>query len=223
VLGFCAGAVAFISGFVSFFAIAVQALTSPPAIGTAVAACTRIPDVRRGDLSPDAGVQRPASVSRNATMLLSGLHIALVAELSVACMAVESLGGPPLTSRYGRNYWLSSILALLLTQLPYAVVLIRTWKVPDRVALALAIAIGVTQFLATVWLRNPHYTPTHTAWLWLTASLGLTVAVFGCLTWRPSLSRKGDVGFLVSMIFGFLAYTAFTQIALAILNSRLRV
>lgn len=223
VFGFFAAAVAFISGFISFFAIAVKALTSPPAIGPALAASSRIAGAGYDDLSPGAGVERIASVTGNSITLLTGLHIALVAEVSVACIDMGNRGGPALTSGYGKYYWLLSVLTLVLSQLPYAIVLIRTWKVPDRVALALAIATGATQVLATVLLRDVHYTLAHNAWLWLSALLGLTVAVFAYLTWWPSVSRKGDFGILVSMIFGFLAYTALTQLALTILSTRLRV
>lgn len=105
--------------------------TSPPAIGTPVAASSRIAGAGHDDHFPDTGVERITSVSSNAITLLTGLHIALVAEVSVSCIDIGNRG--------------------------------------------------------------------------------------------PSLSRKGDFGILVSMFFGFLAYTALTQIALTILSTRLRV
>jgi hypothetical protein len=56
-------------------------------------------------------------------------------------------GRPPLGSSYGRSYWLIAVLTLLLSQLPFAVALIRTWKVPDRAGLALAMGAGATELL----------------------------------------------------------------------------
>jgi hypothetical protein len=79
---------------------------------------------------------------------------------------------------------------LSLSQLPFAIALIRTWKVPDRAGLALAMGAGVTVLLY-LWdqsARSP----------WLSASFGLATVVFAYLVWRHSLSRKGDVGVLIS-------------------------
>jgi hypothetical protein len=38
------------------------------------------------------------------------------------------------------------------------------------------------------------------------------------LAWRPFFSRKRNVGLLISIFFGFVAYTALAQIGLAILS-----
>jgi hypothetical protein len=103
----------------------------------------------------------------------------------------------------------------LLTQLPFAVALIRTWKVPDRAGVALAMGAGATDLLYLLdrSARSP----------WLSASFGLTTVVLAYLVWRPFPSRKGDVGILISIFFGFAAYTVLTRIAVVILASRLRV
>jgi hypothetical protein len=47
--------------------------------------------------------------------------------------------------------------------------------------------------------------------------------VLAYFVWRPSLSRKGDAGLLISIFFGFAAYAVLTRIAVLILASRLRV
>lgn len=53
-------------------------------------------------------------------------------------------------------------------------------------------------------------------WSWFSASVALIMIVFACLAWRSFPAREGDVGFLVSIFFGFVAYTALVQIALVI-------
>ncbi len=214
VIGFFAGIVAFISGIVSFLAIAVKAVASPTGSGSAIAA--RSPAMPRQPL-PKAAVERQASIPSSAAATLSWLRITLAAVVALACIVVlRHWGRPPLTSSYGRAYWLSAFLTLLLSQLPYAVALVRTWKVADRTGLALAIAAGATQVLGTFFADLRYHALRLDPWPWLSGSLGLAVVLLALLTWRPFFSRKGDVGLLISIFFGFVAYTALALIGLAI-------
>ncbi len=226
VIAFLAGAVAFIAGFVSFFAISVKTVTSSPAIGPAAARPRHytgpISRATHPELFPDAGVEQPASVPSDSTAALVRLHVAIGAVLVLDYFHMRQWGGPPLGSSYGRQYWMNAVLTLVLSQLPYAVVLIRTWRVPDRAGLALAMAAGATSLLVTMLIGGLRYTAAHNTW-WLSDTLTLAVVGFAYLAWKPSFSRKGDVGMLVSIFFGLLAYTAVVQISLAILSARMRV
>lgn len=123
-IGFFAGVVAFISGIVSFLAISAKAVASPTGSGSAIAA--RSPVMPRQPL-PKAVVERQASIPSSAAATRSWLRISLAAVVGLACVVVlRDWGRPPLTSSYGRAYWLSAVLTLLLSQLPYAVALVRT-------------------------------------------------------------------------------------------------
>jgi hypothetical protein len=213
-IGFFAGIVAFISGIVSFLAIAVKAVASPTGSGSAIAA--RSPAMPRQP-RPKAVVDRQASIPSSAAATLSWLRITLAAVVALACIVVlRDWGRPPLTSSYGRAYWLSAVLTLLLSQLPHAVALVRTWKVPDRTGLALAIAAGATQVLGTFFADLRYHALRLDPWPWLSGSLGFAVVLLASLAWRPFFSRKGDVGLLISIFFGFVAYIALAQIGLAI-------
>ena len=209
-IGFFAGIVAFISGMVSFLAIAVKAVAAPTGSGSAIAA--RAPAMPRQPLPEDV-VERQASIPSSAAATLSGLRITLAAVVALACIVVpQHWGRPPLTSSYGRSYWLRAILTLFLSQLPYVVALVRTWKGPDRAGLALAMAAGATQVLATFFV-DLRYTDLRLApWPVLSASLGFAVVVFASLAWRPVFSRKSDIGLLISIFFGCVVYTALAQI-----------
>ena len=216
---FFASAVAFISGFASFLSITVKALISPAGSGPAIATP---PPASLGGVSRAAPPQvvlnavanRKASIPSSAVLTL--LRLTLVAAVCLAIyFGLRDWGRPPLSSSYGRSYWLIAVLTLLLSQLPFAVALIRTWKVPDRAGLALAMCAGATDLLY-LWDRSAR-SP------WLIASFGLATVILAYSVWRPSLSRKGDVGLLISIFFGFAAYTVLTRIAVVILASRLRV
>ena len=214
VIGFCAGIVAFISGFLSFLAIAVKAVASPAGSGSAVAA--QFPAMPRQPLRK-AVVERRASLPSSAAATLSWLRITLAAIVALAFTVVlRHWGRPPLTSSYDRAYWLSAVLTLLLSQLPYAVALVRTWKVPDRTGLALAIAAGATQVLSSFFADLRYHALRLDPWPGLSGSLGLALVLLAFLTWWPFFSRKGDVGLLISIFFGFVAYTALAQMGLAI-------
>jgi hypothetical protein len=206
VIGFFAGAVAFLSGFASFLAISVKAVTSPTGSRPAITAPSH--------------ASLETSVPGSAAAALTRLRITLVAVATLACIVVlPDWGRPPLTSSYGRYYWLNVFLTLLLSQLPFAIALIRTWKAPDRAGLALAMIAGATQVLGVLFHNLPITAPLGSS-SWLGASLGLAVVIFACMAWKPFFSRKGDAGLLTSIVFGFLAYTWLTRIAVSILYSR---
>ena len=104
------------------------------------------------------------------------------------------------------------------------VALIRTWNAPDRAGLSLAMAAGFLQALAAWILTNPQYRMTLPVPSgWSNASLGLLgllVVVLAYLAWRTSATRKQDLGLLISVVFGLLAFTVLAQIGLRILEYR---
>jgi hypothetical protein len=220
VIGFLAGAMAFLSGFIGFVEIAVRAVTSPIESGTTIAT-PRLAQVAPAQISTHNVGQRQALLTRSPAAALTRLHVTLAAVVALATMvALRDWGWPALTSSYGRYYWLNRVLTLLLSQLPYAIAFIRTWKEPDRVGLALAAVAGATQVLVTLFTNLQYAASRPDPWPWLSASLGLAAAVLAYLAWRPLLSTKGDVDVLISIFFGFVAYTWLAQISLAILYSR---
>ena len=220
VIGFLAGAMAFLSGFIGFVEIAARAVTSPIESGTTIAT-PRLAQVAPAQISTHNVGQRQALLTGSPAAALTRLHVTLAAVVALATMvALRDWGWPALTSSYGRYYWLNRVLTLLLSQLPYAIAFIRTWKVPDRVGLALAVVAGATQVLLTLFTNLQYAASRPDPWPWLSASLGLAAAVLAYLAWRPLLSTKGDVDVLISIFFGFVAYTWLAQISLAILYSR---
>jgi hypothetical protein len=213
-IGFFAGIVSFISGFVSFLVIAAKAIASPTGSGSVIAARSSAMSLQP---LPKAVNERQATIPIGAAATLSWLRITLAAIVALACIVVlRDWGRPPLTSNYGRAYWLIAVLTLLLSQLPYAVALLRTWKVPDRTGFAVAITAGATQVLGTFFVDLRYHALGLDTWPWLSGSLGFAVGLLASLAWRPSFSLKGDAGLLISIFFGFVAYTALAQIFLAI-------
>jgi hypothetical protein len=146
-----------------------------------------------------------------------------VGAIALAGIVLWQMGGPPFTSSYGRSYWLQATLAFVLTELPYVVALIRTWKVADRAGIAIAMAASATQVLLTIFVGLLHPAAPSNFWSWLSASVSFVTIIVAYLAWRPYPSRKGDVGILISIFLGFLAYTVIAQIALALLRARLHV
>jgi hypothetical protein len=228
-LGVFVGLILFISGCASFLLIAVKAVTSSGSSGPVVAAQSRAaPGASARNSLPqhpsDTGTKRLTTVPGSTT--LTGLCITLVAAIVFITIELLLPGNRPRhSSMFGQYYLLHSGLSFLLSQLPYAVALIRTWKEQDRAGIALAVFVGASQVLATLpffaLLRYPYAAYDH--WPWLNASLGLAVVAFAILAWRAAPSREGDVGLLVSMFFGLIIYTGIAQIALEILSSRVRV
>jgi len=202
VLGSFAGAVTFLAGVATFLTIAVRAFASPA-----------------GSESPMAAPPRLGATA------LTCLHATLAAIVVLACVATiqPHWGHPPLTSNYGRSYWLGAVLTLLLSQLPYSAALIRTWRVPDRAGLTLAMVAGATQLLAAAF-PNLRYTAARLdPWPWPSAALGLAAVAFAYISGQSVPSGRGDIGLRVSIFFGFVAYTALAQIALAVLLSQMRM
>lgn len=225
ILGFFAGALAFISGFVSFLAIAVKVFTSSPESPTVEApsspSAVATSVAERSLPLPRPIVKRQAAPVQVPTAHVC-LRIALIAVIALAGIRVMHWGGPPLASSYGRHYWLIAVLTLMLSQLPSAVALVRSRNALDRPGLALAMAVGVAQVLVAFSRDLQYHAAPPDPWPWLSASLGLSVVGLAYLGWRSSPSRKSDAGLLISIFFGFVAYTALAQIALAALNAWVR-
>jgi hypothetical protein len=149
VVGAFVGAVAFLAGVVGFLATFVKMLTSSPTIGPAAipsahASTGPVSRAAHPQLFPDAGVERPESVSSETRAALFRLRIALVGTIALATIDLLRSGGPPRTSSYGQHYLVVSVITYALAQLPIGVALIRTRNIPDRAGLALR------------WLRAPH-------------------------------------------------------------------
>ena len=217
--GFLGAAAAFISGWISFLAIAIEAVTS--SVGTRATVgrphSSSGADPRTVSGQPSFLKSQP-SMSRGATENLLRLRIALATAIALATLIIfHEWGLPPLTSTYGRYYWLNRFLTLLLSELPFAIALIRIWKGIERVGFTLAIVAGSAQIIF-VLIPNLGYNVARLApWPWLTALVGLALVVFAWLAWRPLFSLKEDAALLISIFFGFVAYTWLAQIALAIL------
>jgi hypothetical protein len=221
---FFASATAFIAGIVLLFTVAVKALTT--SAGSARSAIVGSPAAAAAVSShgaqrpfPDASVERQAIPSALSAVLL-WLRIAIVAAITMAVIDLLHQGGPPLSSRYGRYYFLSALLTFVLGRFPLAVALIRIRRVPDAAGLGLAMVAGAVQVLGVLpffaYLQYP--ANLRDPWSWLHVLLGAAVFLSAYLGWRWSGSRQEDAGLLVSIFFGFLAYTLLARIALAIIT-----
>ncbi len=216
---FFASATAFIAGIVLLFTVAVKALST--SAGSARSAIVGSPAVGAAVSShaaerpfPDASVEREAIPSALSAVLL-WLRIAIVAAMTMAVIDLLHKGGPPLSSRYGR-----ALLTFVLGRFPLGVALIRIRRVPDGAGLGLAMVAGAVQVLGVLPffayvqypanLRDP--------WPWLHVLLGAAVFLSAYFAWRWSGSRQEGAGLLVSIFFGFLAYTLLARIALAIIT-----
>jgi heme/copper-type cytochrome/quinol oxidase subunit 4 len=224
-VGFFAGTVAFIAGFASFLTIAFKAVTSSPRSDSAIAGASgtssKETSVRSPRNYPDVIPARQAGGASDAGLVLVVLlRIALVATIVLACIVLlRDWGLPPLTSSYGRSYWLKAFLSLLLSQLPFVVALIRTWKIPDHAGLALAIVAAAMQVVVNLpfFLTLMNLPGMRTSSSPLEIMLGVVVVAVACLAWRASASCEGDAGRVVSIFFGFLGYAVLWRIALGIL------
>jgi hypothetical protein len=228
VLGVFVGVGAFIAGCLGFLWITVGAVTSSTGSEHVLTGQTRsatgaIPRGSPSQSLPEAGTKRRATAPGSAAPL--GLRTTLAAAIAFFTLELLHPENRPHASMFGPYYLFHFGLSFALSQIPYAVALIRVWKMHDRAGIALSIPVGVTQVLATLplfaALRYP-FAP-YDLWPWLNASLGLAVVVFAILASRAVPSREGDVGLLISMFFGVLIYTAIAQITLEIISNRVRV
>lgn len=223
---FFAAAVAFLAGFASFIIITIKALVSPAKVAPDLTAkpSNSVPISRdtHPDLFPNATAQLQTPIlSGQVRAALVRLRIVLIAVVALAFINLLAAANHPLTTRYGRYLLLNATLTFLLSELPYLIAMIRTWNLADRAGLALAMAAGFLQILASWFFTDLRYRadlPPPSGWL--SGSLGLLVVVLAYLSWRTSPTRKQDVGLLISVVFGVLAYTAFAQIGLSILVYR---
>jgi hypothetical protein len=211
-IGFLGAAAGFILGWIGFLAIAMETVTSSVGIG---ANRGRPPRTVSGQPSL---AKNQLSMSRSATENLIRLRIALASAIALATlMVLRDWGRPPLTSAYGRYYWLNTFLTLLLSEMPFAIALVRTWKGVDLVSFILAIVAGSAQIIFLLVPNLGYNALRLVAWPWLSALVSLALIVFAWLAWRPLFSLKEDAVLLISIFFGFVAYTWVAQIALAIL------
>jgi hypothetical protein len=216
------GIVAVISGCGIFLSAAGAALATTPGSNPYVHPSSASSGAATPQLQRESVAHRQASVPRGAA--ITCLHIVLLAAVALAVYAVfRDWGRPSLASSYGRSYWLPIFLQLLLLNcLPYGIAVIRTWRAPDRAGFALAIAAGLTQFLIAIVPRPEYIAHTQAPWPWLTTGLGLATVILACVAWRPSFSRKGDVGLVISIFFGFLIYTELAAIAVLTFSHYMR-
>lgn len=230
VFGFFAGIAAFIAGIVLFIVVAILALVRPPddtqLSGFALAspesgAVVTAPHAAHGtsgvvisrathpQLFPDAPVAAAAS-STELDAALARLHIAIFVSMLASGVSLWRTFALQQWSPYARHYSLTSALSVILSQVPYAIVLIRTWRRPDRPGLALAIAAGSVYVLSTwrfftLWQhRAIRIDPT----FWVHAALNVLIIVLAILVKHAAALRKADAELLISFFFGVLVYTS---------------
>lgn len=225
VLGFFAGIVAFILGIVLFIVVAIVALVRGPQEAAVVAAPHAgaggvvISRATRPDLFPDALARATAPQSQEVQAALARLHIAIFVALLASGFSIwRLLALQQQHWAYMRHYSLISALSIILSQLPYVIVLIRTWRGPDRVGLALAIAAGFVYVLST-WrfFTNWQYRPLDPTF-WVHAALNVLIIVLAYLVRGAAGSRKADAELLISFFFGVLVYTALITAAVRFLS-----
>jgi hypothetical protein len=193
---------AFLSGMFCFFVIALKAVAS------------------NSGSTFGSALRSPAAANYPALILF---RVTTASVIALATLDMLQRGWPSLSSRYGQFALLSAIVTLLLSQLPFAVALFRTWKTDDHAGLALAIAAGTLQGIDSLpffltFLNLP--SAIWTSWSILHALLGAVLVVLASLAWRTSGWRDGDVGVMISIFFGFLFYTVLWNVAFAILSAR---
>jgi hypothetical protein len=204
-VGFFIGAAIFLTGFISLAAIAIQLVASP----TESAQIRSIKSTEKGVPQP----LWPLQISR----------FSVSAIVVLASVSFWSLRGPEIGSAYGRSYWICALATLVLSQLPYVISLARAWSAPDRIGLGIGVVSSLGQLLWEFFpsLRYPGAPPD--PWPWLSIAVCMVVFAFGLFALRTFSVLRENVGSLISIVFGFTAYTIVAQIAVAILRFRLRV
>lgn len=220
ITGFFVGSALFIAGFLNFLALAIRSLgIGQTPIPNGPARPNQSAASNLSDRQP-IGLARSESGDARTRLMNNGMRTALIAVLVLDSLDIWYWGGPPLDSSYAYWYWLRIALTFFLSQLPYAVALIRIWPKPDRPGLALAMSASAMQVLATSFAGLRYPATARDPWPWLSVPLGAIVIACSFRLWPSTPKLKNDVGLLVSVFFGFLAYTALAQIAVGILHAR---
>jgi hypothetical protein len=241
--GFLAGIAAFLVGIVLFIVVAILALARAPddapvlgvipaspeskQVSGVVLANPRVPApaphpaggvisrATHPQLFPDASIAA-APPSTQVQAALARLHIAIFVSILASSFSlwrsVALYQRPPYS-----HYFLIYAIAFALGQVPYVIVLVRTWRRPDRAGLALAIAasfayalsalqvFGFVQYRYRMTQLNPSF--------WVHAALDVLIIVLAYLVRRAASLRRADVELLISFFFGVLVYTMLITVA----------
>lgn len=203
-LGFFGGAIAFLAGILGFIMILVKGVspTSPVAAPP------------RPSTQPPVVTQAAAANVGGATLMI--LRVVLIAAVAVACFEVvrdvehKSIWG----GSYFRSYCLGALLFLIMSQLPYAFALFRTWTGLDRTGLAIAIAAGIVEAM----IHLPFFYSSNAPLLEnspLLLVLGVATAILAYPVYRSAGSREGDVRCVASSFAALLAYTLLWRVIYA--------
>jgi hypothetical protein len=218
-LGFVAGAAAFISGFLGFLLIAMKALASSRA--SEISAASQPERTTHPTTGPRAMAAR--AVDGSISTSLRYLRIAVLATIIFEALGIWRWGAPSLASSYGRSYWLISVLRMLLTQVPFAVALVRLWPAADRPGLALAVVSSASlilfMFRGAALRRMIPLEP----WPWLSVLSALAAVSLGIVVWSRLPRREGDAATALSITIGFITYTIFVWVIVAMLRARMHV
>ena len=218
-IGFIAGVAAFFVGIILFLVVIVRAVISPVSPpGTLLPPPSPAGVISRAthpQLFPDApqGAARASvpsmEVGQEANDAMVRLRIAIVIAIAFAgAVLLRGVAGPASTRGHNRFTLLILVLMFVLGQLPYAIVLFRTRKYPDRVGLALAMGTGGAYALTSFGFLFRYVTAMNRMypWLFFGPILGVAVFVFALLARSASAQRSDDTGLVVSFFFGLVSY-----------------
>jgi hypothetical protein len=221
-IGFFVGVAAFIVGLVLMLVVAIRALFFPQREPVLVPQVPLQPGgvISRAthphlfpDASPDAAavaqVAQPAAPpAPGDPTALVGLRVAIFASILYGTAELVRQAALPRWSPYLHHYFLMSVAGFVLSQLPYVFVLVRTWRIPDRAAVALALAAGCaysifgTGFLVYWQYPAMRMNPT----LWIGGALQLAIVVLALLVRKGATWRDGGFGLVVTFFFSMLIY-----------------
>jgi hypothetical protein len=226
VVGFFAGVAAFFVGIILFIVMAIRALLNkpqdppsifpaPPQAGGVISRATH------PQLFPDATASAGAPpVPVEVQYALARFRIAIFVAILASSVGLWRMATFPRWTTYSRHSFLISLIGFVLSQLPWVVVLVRTWKVPDRVGLALAIATGSAYVLAT-WgfFTNWQYSSVRLdPMLWMHAGLDVVIVVLAYLVRRAASLRGADAELLITFFFSVLIYSFMVSLFLKYLS-----
>jgi hypothetical protein len=214
VTGFFAGVAAFFAGIILFIVMAIRALLSRPQGPTSILPAPPqaggvISHATHPQLFPDATASAAAPpVPVEVQYALARFRIAIFVAILASSVGLWRMAAFPRWTTYSRHYFLISVVGFVLSQLPWVVVLVRTWKVPDRVGLALAIAAGSVYVLTTGgFLTNWQYSSVRLdPILWMHAGLDVVIVVLAYLVRRAASLRGADAQLLITFFFSVLIY-----------------